>query len=366
MNKYFVFAVIILLSFSLYAKEYALYYTINDSLKIGLTGTPYFSYTSESGLGLGLTFILYERSDTKTQVYGQDFNMRFGGDMTMDGEYEMSIRTSIPLRKYQQRIRLDTEYKKKSREYNGIGGNTTNENPLSFLNEHYKFQGIWEKNLRKDVKIGIAWDYSGQKNIHENQNYKDNIEYPIGFDKFYRTAGIGPLFIITTKNPNNFPTNGIYYENKLLFYDEKISSNYNFTIWMQEFQIFIPIDNHVIANQIISHNAFNNIPFHYYPQQGSSTMMRGYQSGRFLDEQFLGIQSEYRSPIIFSRISAVAFAASAISYKGISDFREQNIHFTGGFGFRFALDKKERVNARADIGFSEEGYQLYLKFGEAF
>ena len=232
---------------------------------------------------------------------------------------------------------------------------------------HYKFLGNWEKSLPRNTKIGIAWDFSGQENKPGGEIDNGNVYcYPLGFTGFYRTAGIGPLFIITTKNPDNFPTNGIYFESKLLFYDQKIGSDFNFTTWSEELQLFFPINTHVIANQILYHNTFHEIPFHYYPQQGSSTMMRGYTSGRFLEKQFLGIQSEYRSPIIFKRISAVTFVSSAMSYRTITEARKEYIHFTGGLGFRLALDRKERINARADIGFSKDGYQMYLKFGEAF
>jgi hypothetical protein len=166
--------------------------------------------------------------------------------------------------------------------------------------------------------------------------------------------------------PNNFPENGFLYKNQVLFYDKKINSDKKFIILNQEIHYFRSVQNHIIANQIIANNTFNDRPYHYLPEQGGSNIMRGLRTGRYIDNHFLGAQTEYRSPYIFWRVSGVCFVASGLSYKGINDFHSKNINLTGGFGVRFALDKSERINLRGDIGYSKEGYQIYLKFGEAF
>lgn len=348
----------------LFSKEYALYYNVGDSLRIGITGAPYASYSSEKGVNIGLSVFLFEKNSSKQIIPGQDFKLRLDGDFTFEDEKSFYIGGNIPLRSKNHRINVDLRYKTSPQDFFGIGANTDKNNIISFTKEYYKFTGNWLKQYSDNRSYGLAWDISGYKN-NDFDSLKTDIKIN-GFDNFYRTTGLGLVFVYNSKTPNNFPKSGFFYKNQFMIYDKKINSDYDFLTLKQEFHYFHLIDNHIIANQIVSENTFNNVPFHYYTEQGSSTLMRGYKTGRFLEKHFIGAQTEYRSPFIFWRVSGVAFLSSGFSYKSSSDLNNNNLHFAGGFGFRFALDKEERVNLRADIGFSNEGKQIYFKFGESF
>ena len=346
------------------AIEYAIFYPINDSTQIGITGSPYASYMSESGLGAGLSLIFFEKSIMGKKSIQNDFNMRLTGEINADKKQEFAIKGRLPLRKYHSKIALLAEYKKHDLEYWGIGGNTSQDSEVSFASEHYLFSGSIDHFLRQNISLGIAWDLSGYDSTIDTAYPVDDL--PSGATGFSRNIGFGGVISYSTKYPNNFPLQGVYYQNKLLYYEKAIASDFLFVTWQQDFQYFYPINRHVIASQILSFCTFRDRPFYYYPAQGGSSFMRGQQTDRYKDKQLLGAQTEYRSPIIFWRVSAVCYGATAISYQGLGDFVSENFHFTGGGGLRFALDKEERVNIRADLGFSREGYQIYLKFGEAF
>ena len=380
MIKYLVFTIILFLPFCVQAQEYALYYTVNDSLKIGIMGAPYGSYSSEFGISFGLSAHIFEKNLSQNIYAGQDFWMRIDGEYSLINEKGLTFEGRLPFRKIKQLLSYELTYKSLPRTYHGIGGNTDKKNEYHYTKEYYRFAGNWTRAITGSAHLGMAWDLSS----YQNTDLDSLISYPKieGFDNPYKAISIGPVFIYNTKTPNNFPSSGSYYKNEILFYNKALSSDYDFVTWKQEFQYFYrlfeagrinasptenrPKQDHILATQIISQNTFGEVPFHYLPEQGGASLMRGLSTGRHIDKQYLAAQTEYRSPFIFWRVSAVSFLATGISYKDLNDIKIHNLNFTGGFGLRFALDKQERVNARADIGFSKDGMQIYLKFGESF
>jgi|GEM_PF-2303516 len=369
---------LLIIPICVFSNEFALYYTVHDSLQIGFFGAPYVSYTSDSSFSLGFSLLIFEKNLAEKILAGQDFNVRVDIRYSYEEEREFFIDSRIPIRNFYQNIYLKLEYKTAPRIFYGIGGNTTKDDAINYQREQYRFLGDWTRIISKRMSAGVAWDFSGYENEDIDKREERNIFNDSGntaenFYDFYRAIGFGPTFIYNTRLPNNFPLMGSYYKNVVLFYHKNLGSEYNFITLNQEFQYFYRLksslfqkNDHVIASQLISNNTFGDTPFHYLPDQGSGNMMRGFSSGRFVDEQYLSVQSEYRSPFLFWRVSSVAFCAAGISYAGIHDFVSGNINLTGGFGLRFALDKQQRVNVRADAGFSKEGYQIYLKFGDAF
>ncbi|MCL1827642.1 MAG: hypothetical protein FWG20_06315, partial [Candidatus Cloacimonetes bacterium] len=310
------------------AIEYAIFYPINDSTQIGITGSPYASYMSESGLGAGLSLIFFEKSIMGKKSIQNDFNMRLTGEINADKKQEFAIKGRLPLRKYHSKIALLAEYKKHDLEYWGIGGNTPQNGEVSFGTEHYILSGSIERFLMQNISLGLAWDFSGYDNTIDTKYLADDL--PAGATGFYRSIGFGGVFNYSTKYPNNFPVQGLSYQNKLLFYEKALVSDFQFVTWQQDFQYFYCIGSHIIASQILSLCTFGDRPLHYYPSQGGSSFMRGQKTDRYKDKHLVGGQTEYRSPIIFWRVSAVGFVSTAVSYQGCNDFITENIHFTGG------------------------------------
>lgn len=91
--------------------------------------------------------------------------------------------------------------------------------------------------------------------------------------------------------------------------------------------------------------------------------MRGYFQGRFRDRQFLSFQAEYRSPLLFWRISTAAFAGAGRVADKVSKLDFGGLKPSFGGGFRIMLDKVDRF----DLGFGEDGNTgFYVGFSEAF
>ena len=112
---------------------------------------------------------------------------------------------------------------------------------------------------------------------------------------------------------------------------------------------------------------FGDVPFNEMAVIGGTKKMRGYFEGRYRDNHVWMLQSEYRVPKVWWRFGVVVFGSVGSVANQISDFTQNQVHYSGGAGLRILLSKKERVNIRIDYGINEKGEGFpYITVTEAF
>jgi hypothetical protein len=84
-------------------------------------------------------------------------------------------------------------------------------------------------------------------------------------------------------------------------------------------------------------------------------MMRGVSYGRWTDNICLGLQAEYRFPII-SLFSGTVFGSMGQVMPYFERFKFENFKYAGGVGLRIALNQAAKMNLRLDFTFSENGF----------
>jgi hypothetical protein len=118
------------------------------------------------------------------------------------------------------------------------------------------------------------------------------------------------------------------------------------------------------ANTVLSwHNDNQVVPFYLQPTLGSDTELRGFPRYRFYDENSTAMTAEYRWEINTGLDMALFFDTGQV-FPRPGSFSLSEIESSAGFGFRFK--DRTRVLARVDMGFSREGFQVWLKFGKLF
>jgi hypothetical protein len=127
------------------------------------------------------------------------------------------------------------------------------------------------------------------------------------------------------------------------------------------------------AQTQLSRNDHNNvIPFYMQPILGDSLdwlrddvfgVFRGYGPFRYRDNNLLLLNAEYRWEIS-PALEMALFMDSGRVFPEVSDFGFSHLKNSGGFGFRFK--NRGSIVARLDLGFSSEGFQTWLKFGNVF
>ncbi len=99
-------------------------------------------------------------------------------------------------------------------------------------------------------------------------------------------------------------------------------------------------------------------------------MMRGYNLGRYRDNNQVAAQVEYRLlPLSLSfskRIGAAVFVSSGTVFSELKTFDASRFKVAGGGGLRYLLFPKKDIFTRADVAFTSEGTGLYIFIGESF
>jgi hypothetical protein len=121
----------------------------------------------------------------------------------------------------------------------------------------------------------------------------------------------------------------------------------------------------VLAFHMIGHITDKNAPLAELANFGSAEIMRGYYEGRYIDRTMLALQVEYRRDL-FYRFGAVLFAGIGNVKPELNDFNIADLDYSIGFGLRFLLEKRERLNLRFDWGFGQGTNNYYLNIAEAF
>ena len=93
--------------------------------------------------------------------------------------------------------------------------------------------------------------------------------------------------------------------------------------------------------------------------------MRGYYEGRFLDKNLVVLQAESRV-IVCRRWGVVVFADAGVLGDNTQFLRTNDVKYTYGAGLRFAVNRKDHLNARLDYALGKNTSGIYFTIGEAF
>lgn len=180
------------------------------------------------------------------------------------------------------------------------------------------------------------------------------------------TSGLGVTIGWDARDSAIRALEGGFYQVELMGWNQFIGSEYDFFKVTADVRKFIPLgEDHALGAQFYAEVAGGNVPFHYMALLGGDERMRGYFKGRYRDKTMWTAQVEYRSPFLW-RLSGVLFAATGGVAPKISAFRADDTKWAVGGGLRLLLDEDERINLRADFGFSDETFGAYVNVSEAF
>ncbi len=182
-----------------------------------------------------------------------------------------------------------------------------------------------------------------------------------------REIGAGLSFQYDTRDSIFYPLRGLFIEGKGVFNREEFTSEYSFSRFDLDARWFAGITGeHVLAFQLRAGAAAGDVPLQSLCGIGGHQIMRGYMTGRYLDRSSAAVQGEYRFPVIW-RFAGVIFAAAGEVQEKPSDYNTGDIHYSGGGGVRFVLDRSQHIAARLDCGVDDEGTaNFYFLMKEAF
>ena len=150
-------------------------------------------------------------------------------------------------------------------------------------------------------------------------------------------------------------------------YFAQFSNYHRFQRLDLEAQQYVSVLNQRRVLALRAHSTFTfsdrPIPFYMQPYLGGSEDLRGYRPFRFRDNNLFVANAEYRWEV-FSGLDMALFADAGQVFARRSQFDVRSLESDAGFGFRF--NARNQTFLRIDVGFSHEGFQVWVKFANVF
>jgi outer membrane protein assembly factor BamA len=169
-------------------------------------------------------------------------------------------------------------------------------------------------------------------------------------------------------NPSG-PKSGGNYVLQYTWYDDVTLGLYGFRRMDIDAQQYIPFLNktHRIAlrakGTFTESDGTQTTPFYLRPVLGGSDDLRGFRPFRFSDRNKVVYNAEYQWEIFAGLDGALFFDAGKVMPRR-SLLQFSDLETSAGFGLRFNIQNATFM--RFDVGFSHEGFQVWIKFNDAF
>ncbi|MCC5946259.1 MAG: BamA/TamA family outer membrane protein [Bernardetiaceae bacterium] len=252
--------------------------------------------------------------------------------------------------------------------YYGIGMDTPSEYTARVdANQILLKQRVLRK-VKKDFFIGLELDFQRISRVNFVPADEANPPYlPLGA-MGSNNFGVGLGIVYDNRHNVLNVRDGFFSELGFLHYSPHLST-FRFNTLISDTRIFRPVGrNNVLAGQLLGQFSRGDVPFNQLALMGGESMMRGYYTGRFRDNNQIAAQAEMRFlplPLGFSkRIGASVFGSMATVFD--RDFSAQNFVWAGGAGLRFLVFPKKDIFTRVDFALTKEGNGLYIFIGESF
>lgn len=180
---------------------------------------------------------------------------------------------------------------------------------------------------------------------------------------------VGPYVQYDNRDHPGDPHSGGNYLASYVYYSDIRLDTGDHQKLSAEAQQYIPFLNEkrVIAlrakTQLSYHNSNQVVPFYLQSVLGGSDDLRGFRPFRFYDDNLLVMNAEYRWEIM-SGFDMALFGDAGKVFHRHAELNLADLETSGGFGLRFK--SREAVFMRWDVGFSREGFQVWIKFNNVF
>ncbi|MBL8241065.1 MAG: BamA/TamA family outer membrane protein [Bryobacterales bacterium] len=263
-----------------------------------------------------------------------------------------------------------------SLQYYGTGPERKKELRTNYRLEDTSVDGILAVEPKRGVKLGVSGGYlwtnvgpGTDKRFASTETVFTPAQSPgINEQANYFRNGLFAQYDYRDDALGMAKSGGNYVFQYSWFHDERLE-RFGFRRMDIELQQFIPFFNktRVIAlrakTTLTESEGNEQIPFYLQPILGGSEDLRGYRVFRFSDRNSMVMNAEYRWEI-FSGLDGAIFADAGKVFprRGMLNFR--NLEFAGGAGLRF--NARNATFMRLDVGVSQEGVQVWIKFNDVF
>ncbi|WP_242927407.1 BamA/TamA family outer membrane protein [Pontibacter vulgaris] len=337
----------------------------------GFIPIPIVYYTPDTRLGLGAGVIGFFKLPSHTDTtYTRLSVTRLLLDYTLNKQTDQLLDWNIFTRDERYLLRGELRHRVYADRFYGIGNNTPEINEEKYKYNYASFRFGALKNIGKQAFIGPDVQITNYYNVKldsidkERDSQLRNLSIPGSEGGL--NSGLGLVFLIDSRDNVAYASSGMYLEASVYRYSTAFGSDFSYNNINFDFRKYFQLKpDHILAFNTSMMLTNGEVPVMRLAQAGGDRMLRGYAKNRFLENNFAGAQAEYRLPLAGS-FGMVAFAGIGDVFGKPADVSFSTLKYSLGSGLRYALDKKQKMNARLDVGYGREGINFYVVIGESF
>lgn len=330
---------------------------------------PIVSYSPETNLGFGIGakyLFKFNGSGDETRTSNMPVSFLY----TLNNQFFVYSGFEIFTNQEKWVISGNIIFQNYPRLYYGIGQNSPDTNEEIYDTYQFLIEPIILKQAFTRYLFlggGLRYNTIYDTTIEENGLLDTNM--PTGFDGSTST-GVELALLYDSRDNILNASKGWYFEFTRGFYNTSLGGTHDFDLTRFDLRHYMKIsqkNDDVLAFQAIGHFANGDVPLAELALFGNEQIMRGYIEGRYIEENLLAAQVEYRKTFKDSRFGIVAFVGAGDVFSKSTDLSLGDLKLNYGVGLRFMLDKKEKLNIRFDYGAGNESDgNFYVNIAEAF
>lgn len=318
-------------------------------------------YTREGSLGIGGAATGLYRLD-RTDSIMQPSDISLSGSATINGFYALTAKGNNNFQGNRSRLSYLLQFQNKNLDFWGVTYSDCNVNPVSrYCRQMVNWKSDYVYKLTKAFYVGATLNLN-----YTQASELTRPEYLNGQKRSYFFSGLGISMQYDTRDFILNPRRGIYLLIKEVVYPSWLGS-YNKTLYSTTFTFdayFPAWKGGILALDIYGQYKGAEVPWTLREELGSGmSRMRGYYSGRYIDNNQISAQLELRQHL-YSRVGCVAWIGGGTVFPSFKRLRFENLLPNYGLGLR--IEFKHNVNVRIDYGFGKDTGGFVFQFAEAF
>lgn len=344
--------------------------TIHYEKKIGmikkgnLVPLPVAFYSPETSLAFGgVLFNLFRTVPDDT--LSKFSNVRTAIIFTLRSQLLVDVDHDIFTRNEKYRITGKFLFAKFPDFFYGIGNQTEQKDEELYNANNFNIKTQFMRQIFDNFYAGLMYNLYYLGNIDKEANGILDTANIVGSNGGI-SSGIGIILQWDTRDFNLNTSRGHFIELATRHFRDYLGSDFMYNIVEFEALKFFPLaPNHVLGLQFQGRFSNREVPFQQLSLLGGDKLMRGYYRGRYRDKVLYAAQVEYRWKF-YKRFGLVVFGGLGDVSKEFHTFDFSDIKPSYGFGLRYMILPKRKVNLRLDLGFGKETQGIYINITEAF
>jgi len=325
---------------------------------------PFAFYTPEVNLAFGAGGILYFRTSHRKNT--RPSKITLSSYYSINHQYLVYLYPVVFFNRNMDEASAEIYFENKIDKFYGIGNKAPDIESPAFHYTDFSIIVKFKREFIEDFFATVAYKYM-------NYHIPDAQENPyLNNDDVYGsqggiTSGLGYGLTYDSRDNVFYPIKGNLLEFYALHFSSFFDSDYKFNSFIFDLRSYNALtkDDNIIAIQGYAAITTGKPPFYELPKLGGQHIMRGYFEGRYRDKDYLTLQVEFRK-YLFWKFNGILFLGMGDVGGEFSDFGLKSVKYSYGIGFRYILDKEEKINLRVDIGFGQNTSGFYFGVEEAF